>query len=61
MLNQWRSRSYEDGEQAQKPDRETPLHHLMLVSWTVPQNNIKQQQLKVAGEVRLRGGMDLKG
>lgn len=26
MPNQWRSRSYEDGERAQKPDRETPLY-----------------------------------
>lgn len=34
---------------------------LMLVSLTVPQNNIKQQQFKVAGEGELRGGMDLKG
>lgn len=49
-------------ENEHKSQTEKPLHIILnLVSWTVPQNNIKQRQLKVAGEVELRGGMDLKG
>lgn len=48
-------------ENENKGQTEKPLCIiLMLKSWTVPQNNIKQQQLRVAGEVEQERGMDLK-
>lgn len=49
-------------ENEHKGQTEKPLRIILrLVSWTVPQNNIKQQQLKVASEVEQERGRGLKG